>query len=530
MNNKKLQVWLPLLFSFAMIAGIFLGYRMRDAMPGKSFFHMDKRRPVDEILDLIQTKYVDDANMNQLADTAIEAMLAKLDPHSTFIPAKELETVNEEINGSFFGIGIEFSMIEDTMNIVNVLKDGPAQKAGLLTGDKILKANDSSLSGKKKEYDDIRSVLRGKIGSNVALAILRNGKQLQINVSRDMIPVSSIDAAYMIDEKNGLIRINKFTNNTYREFMEALTSLKSKGLQKLILDLRDNGGGVLEEAVEIADEFLSGDKLITYTEGKHFAKKEYRCRRTGQFETGALVVLADEGTASASEILLGALQDWDRATVAGRRSFGKGLVQDQYTLSDNSALRLTIARYYTPVGRSIQRPYTNGGKAYYEEYHNRYSTGEMISPDSIKYDTSKIFKTNGGKKIYGGGGISPDVFIPADTSRMDLAVTKLYIKGTFNDFGYKYFMQHPGLAGQYKDARSFVQSFNAGEDSWQLLQLMAAKDSINLGGISEKEKDYLNKTMKGYIGRQLFRNEGYYEAMNEKDNAVLKAIEILQKN
>ncbi len=530
MNNKKLQVWLPLLFSFVMIAGIFLGYRMRDTMPGKSFFHIEKRRPVDEILDLIESKYVDARDINQLSDTAIDAILARLDPHSSFIPAKELERVNEEIHGSFFGIGIEFSIIDDTMNIVNVLKNGPALKAGLKTGDKILKANDSAVSGVKMEADRIRSFMRGKIGSNVELLLLRNGKLEKINVSRDIIPISSIDAAYMIDDKTGFIRINKFSSNTYREFMEALSSLKTKGLQKLILDLRDNGGGVLDEAVEIADEFLAGDKLITYTEGKHFAKKEYRCRRTGQFETGELVVLSDEGSASASEILMGALQDWDRASIVGRRSFGKGLVQDQYSLSDNSALRLTVARYYTPVGRSIQRPYNNGGKAYFEDYHKRYTSGEMISADSIKYDTTKIYKTNGGKKIYGGGGISPDVFVAADTARMNGAITKLYIKGTFNDFGYKYFLLHPGIAKQYTDPGSFVKSFSAGTESWQLLQSMAAKDSVDLAGISQKEREYLAKTMKSYIGRQLFRNAGYFEAINATDPAVLKAMEILYKN
>ncbi|MEI8060138.1 MAG: S41 family peptidase, partial [Ferruginibacter sp.] len=396
MNNNKTQVWLPLLFSITLIAGMYLGYTMRDNMPGKSFFYMQKRRPIQEIMDLIKNKYVDDVKSEELADTAIQAILSKLDPHSVFIPAEALQTVNEDLEGKFYGIGIEFSIIDDTLNVINVLKDGPSFKAGLLTGDKFLKVNDSAITGKSFNADKIRKFLRGDRSEKVGITILRGLGQQTITVIRDAVPLYSLDAAYMIDKNTGYILLNKFSQQTYREFMDALMNLKKQGLQKLILDLRGNGGGILDEAVEIADEFLPGDKLITYTEGKHTSKKEYRCRREGQFETGALVVLADEGTASASEILIGALQDWDRASIIGRRSFGKGLVQEQFDLSDNSALRLTIARYYTPVGRSIQRPYDMGGKAYYDEISNRYHDGETQSADSIKNDKNKIYKTKGG--------------------------------------------------------------------------------------------------------------------------------------
>ncbi|MBK7433933.1 MAG: S41 family peptidase [Chitinophagaceae bacterium] len=363
MNNKKIQVWLPLLFSLTMVAGMFFGYKMRDNMPGKSFFHTEQRRPIQEIIDLIRNKYVEEVDLNALSDTAIQAMLNKLDPHSVFIPAEELQQVNDDLSGRFYGIGIEFGIFDDTLNVMQVLKDGPSEKAGIVTGDKMLMIGDSVVTGKGNDSDKFIRLLRGERGSKVVIRVLHGSGIKTVTISRGEIPLPSLDAAYMMDKTLGYIRLNKFSSSTYREFMDALVGLKKQGMQKLVLDLRDNGGGILEEATEIADEFLDGDKLITYTEGKHSAKKEYRCRRTGQFETGDLFILADEGTASASEILIGALQDWDRATIIGRRTFGKGLVQEQFDLSDGSAIRLTIAKYYTPIGRSIQRSYANGEKS-----------------------------------------------------------------------------------------------------------------------------------------------------------------------
>jgi len=529
MEQKKLKVWLPLLFSITMIAGIFLGYKMRDEIPGKSFFYKEKRRPIQEVMDLIESKYVDTVNINNLADTAIQAMLSKLDPHSVFIPAKELEQVNEEIAGSFFGIGIEFNIFNDSLHVINVLKDGPSFKAGLKTGDKLLKADGHNISGKKLPTDSIRILLRGPLGSTVDVVVLRGNQQMNFRIKRDMIPISSVDAAYMIDSITGYIRLNKFTQQTYREFMQNLESLKKQGMQQMILDLRGNGGGVLDEAVEIADEFLDGDKLITYTIGQHYPRKEYRCRREGQFEKGALVVLADEGTASASEILIGALQDWDRATIVGRRTFGKGLVQDQFDLSDKSALRLTIARYYTPIGRSIQRSYAKGGKAYYEEINNRFTDGEIFSADSVKNDSSKIYRTSGGKKVFGGGGISPDYFVAADTGKMSNTITRIYLKGLMNDYGYKYYIANPSLLQQYRSPVDFARSFRLNDDNWKFFEGMAAIDSIDLKLINEKEKTYLYKILKASIARQLWRNEGYFEVNNMEDEAVQKALQVLHK-
>lgn len=529
MNKKKIQVWLPLLFSITMIVGMFLGYKMRDAMPGKSFFFTEKRRPVQEIMDLIKNRYVDDVDMQGLADTAIEAMLSKLDPHSVFIPAEDLQQVNEDIAGKFFGIGIEFNIFDDTLNVINVLKDGPGYKAGLMTGDKFIKVDDSLVAGNKTDGDDFRRLLRGDRGTKVTITYLRNKEKKQAVVTRDAIPLSSVDASYMITKEIGYIRLNKFSSVTYREFMVELEKLKKAGLQKLVLDLRGNGGGVLDEAIEIADEFLAGDKLITYTEGRHVDKKEYRCRRVGQFEQGELVVLADEGTASASEILLGALQDWDRATIVGRRSFGKGLVQEQFDLSDRSALRLTIARYFTPVGRSIQRPYTAGGKAYYQEINNRYHDGETQHADSVKNDTTKIYKTKAGKIVYAKGGISPDYFIAMDTSGFTKNSALLYEKGTINSFAYNYYLQNlPALHG-YKTPADFIKGFVFTAEDWEQFVKAATKDSVNISTASPKEKADLINRIRSSIARQVWRTEGFFEVLNSSDEGIKKALELLEK-
>ena len=527
MINKKIQVWLPLLFSVTMIVGMFFGYKMRDNMPGKSFFYTEKHRPMQEIMDLVESKYVDDVKIDSLADTAIQAILSKLDPHSVFIPAEQLQSVNEDLAGKFFGIGIEFNIFDDTLNVINVLKGGPGDKAGVATGDKFLKIGDSIVTGKKADVDVFKKLLRGEKGSTVLVTYLRAGAQKTVTMTRDAIPLASLDASYMITKDIGYIRLNKFSSTTYHEFMDALLELKKQGLQKLVLDLRGNGGGILEEAVDIADELLDGDKLITYTEGKHSAKKEYRCHRDGQFEKGALVVLADEGTASASEILIGALQDWDRATIIGRRTFGKGLVQEQYELSDKSALRLTIARYYTPIGRSIQRPYSKGDKAYYEEIANRYHNGETQFADSVKNDTSKLYKTKAGKKVYGGGGITPDYFIALDTSLYSPLLRRLFTRSAIPSFSYKYYLQNQQQLHTYKKPLDFITAFSFSDADWQQFGNLAMLDSIDIKRLSPTEKINLANNIKASIARQLWRTEGYFEMLNTTDNGLKKALELL---
>jgi len=526
--NKNLKIWLPLLFSIIMIIGMMMGYKMRDAIPGKSFFYVERASSIQEIINLLNNRYVDTINTKSLTDTAIQAILSKLDPHSTYIPAQDLQQINEEIKGSFYGIGIEFNMLNDSLNVINVLAGGPSDKAGLKTGDIMLKAGDSLISGKKITTDRIRSILRGPEESTVKLTMLRNGKQVITEVGRGNIPIITVDVAYMLDTITGYIKLNKFSTQTYKEFMNSLLTLKKLGMKSLVLDLRGNGGGVLDEATEVADEFLEGDKLITYTEGLHSPKKEFRCRRQGQFEQGKLVILADEGSASASEVLMGALQDWDRAIIVGRRSFGKGLVQEQYDLQNGAALRLTVARYYTPIGRSIQRSYKDGTKSYYSSVYNRYSNGEMSSADSVKNDTTKIYKSSKGKRLYAAGGISPDYFVAADTSKISLTVAKIYSRGTLADFGYRYYKEHSQEFAPYKNSLSFVHSYSIEEPQWKFFEKMAAKDSIGLTTINTKEKSAIEKILKSSLARQLFRTEGYFESLNEDDPFIKKALEIIK--
>ncbi|MEO6583568.1 MAG: S41 family peptidase, partial [Ferruginibacter sp.] len=461
MNKQKLNVWMPVLLSVAMVWGMYLGYKMRDAMPRKSFFYLEKHKPIQEILDLVKAKYVDDIDVSALSDTAIAAILSKLDPHSHYIPAKDVEAANEDISGTFYGIGIEFNIFNDTLHIINVIKDGPAYKAGLLTGDKLLKAGDTVMAGRKKDVEEVRKLLRGNRGSLLPVVVLRGNKQLAVTLAREYIPVNSVEASYMFDKEIGYIRLNKFSQKSYKEFMQSLERLKEKGLQKLILDLRGNGGGILDDAVDIADEFLEGDRLITFTEGKHVAKKEYRSRREGQFEKGPLVILADENTASASEVLIGALQDWDRAEVVGRPTFGKGLVQEQFELSDNSAVRLTVSRYYTPLGRSIQRSYSNGSKAYYDP-----ATRLHYIYDSVTTINGKKYKTKKGKVVFGGGGITPDYLIKGDTGRLQTVSAKIFSKGFFNNVTYQYVVQHADTLKRYDNPETFASTFKITPEAW----------------------------------------------------------------
>ncbi len=528
-SKKKPQVWLPLLFSITMVAGMMLGYRIKGSMPGRDFFSVDKTKPLQEVLDLVKSKYMDDVKVDELTDTAINAILGKLDPHSVYISAEEVQDSNEDIAGNFFGIGVEFSVIDDTINVLYVIPDGPSARAGIRTGDKFITINDSLAAGIKIKRNQIKRWLRGPNASSVSIALLRGAEHKDITIQRGIVPLTSVDAAYMIAPGTGYIRLNKFSQLTYREFMQSLEGLKKQGLNKLVLDLRGNGGGVLDQATEIADEFLDGDKLITYTEGKHYPKKEYRCKRPGLFETGPLLVLTDEGTASASEILAGALQDWNRATIAGRRSFGKGLVQEQYDLSDGSALRLTVARYFTPVGRSIQRPYSNGQKAYFDDILKRFHDGEVVSMDSLKNDSSKLYKTPGGKTVYGGGGITPDVFIPMDTSLPDTMLTRLYMAGTLSDFAYKYYLQHTAALGSYRSIKDFADRFSFTAEDWIYFTQMAAKDSIQMNMLPQKQQEELHVYLKAYLARQLWRSEGLYELLNAQDSAVQKALALLKQ-
>ncbi len=530
MGNKKLHVWLPMLFSMVLIAGMYFGFKLRDNTPSsRGFLKTDRKTSMQEIMDLVRMKYVDSVKLDSLQNDAIHEMMGHLDPHSVFIPARELKEVNEDIIGNFEGIGVEFNIFSDTVNILYVLPNGPSDKAGLQVGDRIIKVNGENITGKGLRTNNVREKIRGERGSDVKLSIIRNTIAKEVVVTRGTIPLPALDAAYLLDSKTGYFKVNKFSENSYEEFMRALEDQKKKGITQVILDLRGNGGGLMNEAVEMADEFLEGRKLVVYTEGLNSKRRDYESRRPGLFEEGKLVILVDELSASASEVLAGALQDWDRATIIGRRTFGKGLVQEQYQLSDGSAIRLTVARYYTPVGRSIQRAYDKGKKLYMDEILDRYQSGEMVTADSNKVGNGKIYRTMIKKDtVYGGGGIMPDIFVPIDTSTLPRTISRLLVDGSLNNFMYNYYMLHRNEINRYNTPAEYNANYNDLEGAWQALVNYASKDSIDLKNISGKNKEFIQKRIKAQLARFRWRVPGYYEVINASDPVIRKAMEVLQ--
>jgi len=531
MGSKKLQVWLPLLFSIVMVVGMIIGYQLRDKAGGNNFLSSSKKSSVQEVIELIKNKYVDPVKVDSINQSVVDNLLEKLDPHSVFIPSKYLKEVNEDLMGNFQGIGIEFQFFNDTLNVVNIVKDGPSDKAGIEIGDQIIKANDTvSLTGKSISTEEIRKHLRGISGTTVKLSLLRNGKAKQIVVTRGNIPVPTIDAAYMLSNDIGYIKINKFGDRTYEEFMQSLEKNLQAGMKSLVLDLRGNGGGLMSEATAIADEFLDNDKLIVYTEGNKSPRYDYKCRKEGLFEKGKIAVLVDETSASASEVLSGALQDWDRATIIGRRTFGKGLVQQQYPLSDGSALRLTVARYFTPLGRNIQKPYTNKSKKDYEnELLDRFHHNELAVADSVAHDTkSKTYTTPSGRKVFGGGGITPDIFVGIDTVKKTAAFIQLLNTNLLNNFIYKYYVSNRNQLDKVKNTDELNLLFSNEANQWSTFLSFAKQQKSDLSSITLNEKNYILQQMKALLARQIWRNEGYFKMYNLQDSTVKKAITVLK--
>ncbi|MEY3577835.1 MAG: hypothetical protein RL394_1420 [Bacteroidota bacterium] len=527
MSNRKINAATPILFSIAVVLGMFIGYKLRSNMPmTKSFLTSPGTNTLNEVMQLIKQRYVDKVDVDSAAANAINGLVNTLDPHSVYIPVAELTEVNEGLEGQFYGIGIEFNIFNDTVHILSVLNNGPAKNAGLVVGDKILAVNDSVATGLKNS-DQLKKWVKGPAGTEVSIRLMHENKVINKSVVRGSIPISSLDASYMIDKENGYIRLNRFSSNTYKEFLESLEKLKAEGMKSLVLDLRDNGGGILEEAIDIIDEFIGGEKLIVYTEGVNSPKKEYMAKRSGIFETGKLVVLMNEGSASASEVIAGALQDHERATIVGRRSFGKGLVQEQYALSDGSALRLTIARYFTPLGRSIQKPYDQGNDAYNMEVMNRMHPGGLTN-DSTKLLGNPV-KTANGKTLYGGGGITPDISVAIDPLLFDTGYNRIYTNNIIGNFAYRYFMANKNDILSYKDIVAYNSQFNPDEMVIKHLVDFGQKQGVKILLPSAASKDRAKKTIKAMVARLAWNESAYFLVLNQQDETFIRAMEAIRK-
>ena len=531
---KKQNVFLPIILSFVLVLGIWVGYflskRINSGSSMSQNYHGATNDKINSLLDYIEYQYVDTINKKDLVEKTVTSMLQSLDPHSSYIAASEFETVNEPLEGNFDGIGVEFNIIKDTIRVITPIEGGPSEKIGIRAGDKIVKVEGKNMAGVKITNKEVFDKLRGKSGTAVKVTILRSGikKPLDFKIIRDAIPLYSLDASYMVNANVGYIKISKFAATTYDEYLKAFNDLSKQGMKKLILDLRGNPGGYLNAAVDISDEFLANGLQIVYTQGKANPKKTYKATTHGSFENNPLVVLIDEGSASASEIVAGAIQDNDRGTIIGRRSFGKGLVQDQLQLPDGSAIRLTIARYYTPTGRCIQKPYSEDKDQYYNEEYDRYNNGELLNKDSIKLDKTKIYKTPEGKTVYGGGGIMPDVFVPIDTARTNSFLNKVFYAGVINVFAFEYADKSRTQLKAYGSAKNYIDKFEISDAILEEFYQYCAKQNIVLETVSKQKTNVaLKPYLKAFIGRDVFDKDAYYPIINQKDKCILKATEVL---
>ncbi len=491
---------------------------------------------VDHVMKLIDGNYTDAPDMDKMSTEAINAMLKALDPHSVYIPAKDVERANEGLQGNFEGVGISFQIVSDTIVVGSVIVGGPSEKVGLEVGDKIIRIDHKPATGDSINNQFVFNHLRGKKGTIVGLDILRQGNVYSFEITRDKVPIYSVDTWFMADDSIGYIRLVRFARTSVDEFRKALKSLEKQGMKSLILDLRGNAGGFLDIACGLANEFLDRGQLIVYQEGRRTPRQDFRANGHGKFRKNKLVVLIDEGSASASEIVSGAVQDWDRGTVIGRRSFGKGLVQRMFPLPDGGQVRLTTARYYTPSGRCIQRPYDEGSDAYRDDISQRYKHGELVNADSIHFADSLKYKTAHGRTVYGGGGIMPDLFVPMDTMRLSDYYISLRGKGLLNSFPLQWADSHR-KDPKVKTFELFLQNY----DSFRLDSLLAAA-AIEKGVVRDTAKEaleplrtaksdnYLHLMLKAQIAKDLFGIEYYYKVMKDIDDPYLRAIEFLHKN
>ena len=486
---------------------------------------------LDALISMINYAYVDSIDEKKITEDAIRNLLKELDPHSVYIPSEELKEVNEPLVGKFEGVGIQFNILDDTIMVTQTISGGPSEKLGIRAGDRIVKIDEVMVANIGIKNNDVLKKLRGDKGTKVKVTIFRRGNKdlLEYTITRDKIPLYSIDASYMVTPKVGYVKISRFADSTVEEFKEALKKLKEQNMESLVLDLSGNGGGYLNRAIELADEFLSNGKKVVYTEGRNNPRQDNYSTPTGGWEKGKVVVLVDESSASASEIVTGALQDWDRALVVGRRTFAKGLVQKPFPLPDGSAVRLTIARYFTPSGRCIQKHYEAGDENYDMDLSMRYQHGELYNADSIKFIDSLKYTTNGGRTVYGGGGIMPDIFVPLDTSMSSKYYDDLRRNGIINDFTLNYVDEHrTELAGKYIDVYDFKKSFTVDDEFVNKFIAYAEKKNVKKDEKGFKTSEKLLRTqIKALIARDLWNTNAYYVIINELSAFLNKGLQCI---
>lgn len=514
--------------SVSLVIGYVIGGKFNN-----SRYNPDEDRKLNTILNLVGENYVDTISIQDLIEKSIPEILSNLDPHSTYLSKEELQAANDELNGSFSGVGISFMIMNDTVNVVEVIPEGPSEKVGILAGDRIVSVNDSLFVGNKVTNNDVMKKLRGEKGSTVKLGIKRGNtpKTLYFDVIRGDIPVKSVDAAYIIDKNTGYIRVNTFGRTTYDEFITGLHKLKEEGAKRYMVDLRGNGGGYMEMAILMANEFLPDNNLIVYTKGRDKRSfSQYWSDGNGQFQDAEVIVLMDEFSASASEIFAGALQDNDRGLIVGRRSFGKGLVQNQFDLPDQSAIRLTIARYYTPSGRCIQKDYSEGSN-YQFELLDRYSNGELFNLDSIKVDKSKVFKTMHGRTVYGGGGIIPDVFVPSDTTGYSSYYAEVANQGLIQQYAFKYVDINRISLNKMSDYKQFLRMEPTTESILNDFVKFAAEKGVPARWYYiNMSRDVIVNYIKALVARDIFGSEAFYPIINRTDKTVEAAIKAFNKH
>ena len=520
--NKKTKIYLPLLLSIAIAFGIFIGGSLDYEKKTVTFFGgTPQEKKIKRLINFIQYEYVDEVDTDSLLDGTIKHMLSKLDPHSVYIPASEQQRIAETMNGKFVGIGIQFRMRKDSLTVIKVLENGPSEKAGIKAGDRILIANNDTLYGPNNNNDYVIKTLKGEPNTDVDLEVFRKSENdvLPFTIVRGEVPIESVDAFYMINQDLGYIKINKFAATTYDEFKEALNLLLEEGMKKLVLDLRHNPGGYLQVATQIIDEFLEDGKLIVFTKNKGAKIDNTYATSKGDFEDGHVFVLINGSSASASEIVAGALQDNDKGTIVGRRSFGKGLVQQEMNLGDGSAVRLTVSRYYTPTGRSIQKPYDHkGNREYFNEFEKRYVDGELVSADSIKVVDSLKFVTPKGKTVYGGGGIIPDVFVAIDTTRY---FSNMHYRFS-NDFVFNYTDTHRNDF-ENLSLEDFLTSYY---DEYQLFEKYLDSIPGNHIDFNQEENEHINLYLKALFVQQIFDQNSFYKILNQEDKMIERVIEL----